>query len=271
MKNIIFSLLIIFCVNSLHVTAQNANQKRIEELQIEIKNAADAGNFEKAAELKKEKETRLAIEEALKNQDFETADKLKSSLTKPAAQTNAPKEEVKKQPQETVDKTPVSNAKPTTSVLGKKVYFYADFSPAGLAINTSSAPRLGYAVQVKIGNKFFFNSNESAFRIGLDVNWLSVLPAFINGKLNMQVSGMKVGVAGGYAFTDDLGIDFNANFGPGVHSQLFNQSPVLALVANPQVRFLYKKLSVGFDYQYFFGPTSTFSMNYIGLTIGVRR
>ncbi|MEX1191480.1 MAG: UvrB/UvrC motif-containing protein [Brumimicrobium sp.] len=72
---IVFSLLIPHCSFT-----QNSEKARISEIEQEISKAVDKGDYEKAASLKKEKETLEAIIVALENGDYEKAANLKEGL-----------------------------------------------------------------------------------------------------------------------------------------------------------------------------------------------
>jgi protein-arginine kinase activator protein McsA len=79
MKKIVLAVLISL-ISTLSIGQESPNQKRIKAIPLEIQQAVKSENFEKAAELKKEKELREELEKAIKSEDFAKASQLKSEI-----------------------------------------------------------------------------------------------------------------------------------------------------------------------------------------------
>lgn len=73
-------LIFLITVISFSVSSQTTNDERISEIPSEIRAAITAENYEKAADLKKEKELRMQIKDALVKQDYERAKNLNMQI-----------------------------------------------------------------------------------------------------------------------------------------------------------------------------------------------
>jgi len=284
MKSIKCLLIVCFTFLSLNSFSQSANKVRLDEINIELAEALEKGDYDKAAKLKEEKTIRLEIEEAIINQDFEKAEKLKASL-------EAKSTDEEQQPKETTQSTnptskkeikPVEEASGKPGINSKNIYFYMDFGIGAATIDSfyskylysgtgisPSTARL--AIDLKIGTKFYFNAKDSKMRIGLDVNWLSLNPqlgGYVAPALNLSI--LKPGFAFAYSFNDKIGIDAAFNLGTNLFFHPDESIFAAGLNLNPHVKFQMRKFCVGFEYQSQLHLTDSFKTNMFALTAGLK-
>ena len=149
----------------------------------------------------------------------------------------------------------------------KNIAFYMDL---GFGPITGYTYGPYFSIDLKIGNKFYFNSNDSKTRFGLDVNWLSLNPHFVwfdelpPGNLSVAKPGFTVA----YSINDKAGIDFAINLGPNFHfSNGFNAA---GLNINPHIKFQIANFCVGIEHQAQIHITDDFTTNLIAFTAGFK-
>lgn len=271
--------ILFFLMFSLGCHSQSSNQIRLDQLTTEMDAALAKGDYETAAKLKEEKVIRIEIEEAIKNQDFEKAERLRASLdnsnTETQTSTTISTEQSEKPTKSVKEKAPVSEPDVySKGVMGKKRgYFIADFSPAGFSTFQaySTFSTIHYALQIKLGSNFYLNSNDSKARVGIGVNWISIAPMFRSGSALINFSPLKPGFIFGYAINDKIGIDAGFNFGADFLMDPYNEWTVVGLNFNPHLKLILNKFTLGIDYQNILGLTDYVRMNYFGFTLGIRR
>ena len=269
---------------------QNQNKERINELDGLIQQAVDKGDYDKAAILKEEKTIRLDIDKAIAENDFEKAELLKAKLKKLGSNNDESKQEAttvetnsNDKKEENVETVPQKSEKESSgkpAINSKNIYFYMDFGIGAATldtyytkylISTATASSARLAIDLKIGTKFFFNSNESKMRIGLDMNWLSLNPqlgGYVAPAVNISL--VKPGFAFAYSFNEKMGVDAAFNLGTNLFFHPDESIFAAGLNLNPHFKFQISKFCVGFEYQAQLHLTDSFKTNMFALTAGLK-
>jgi len=260
------------------------NEKRIAELPQLIERAAAENNFEEAGKLQKELRIREDMQEAVLQKNYERAAELQRQLDGKTVN-----DETIRAGSETPSPVVVSaSLRPPTFDPRKKFMLYVDFSPIGISLfgytdymydwqtgfsYPVSVTESRYALNFKIGNRFYFGRAEGRkLRVGIDVNYLSLNIAPSIGSLpNLTFSLVRPGVVLNSFITEDLGIDFQFNAGLMTSFSDYIGFSMAGVSFNPQVKFWYKKISAGIEYNLGFLPSDELRFQYIGLSIGIRK
>lgn len=155
-------------------------------------------------------------------------------------------------------------------------YYYDEF---GNYIEETSPSRQSYAsISIRLGNKWYFGSNEK-WRPGIQVTYLKLGLYFNPNATNPgrnSVSLGNVGFANVFKFNEKIGMEANANVGFTAMNMLppwFNNTPAAGVNYGVEVKFRYKALAVGLDYSRMeanFKSTKYTSMDVISVTIGAK-
>lgn len=283
---LIFVLGITFGINAQEVS----NKQRLSELPELIEKAAAQENFSEAAKLQRELEIREELELAIKDKDYKTA-----------AQK---REELNNLNKETTTQASSTSTRPTSSRPGGRngndnTKFYLDITIAGMDfyafdretyfdiydengwyigtdVQTFRERELMYAFNLKLGSMFFFGKSDNKFRLGLDVNYLSLnlgLGGMQNNPLpHLNFSVARPGIIGTLSFKENMGMDFKVNGGLMLLISQYNPNPlpVIGYSVNPQVKFWINKIAVGLEYNYGRLPANNIGFNHMGLSFGFR-
>jgi hypothetical protein len=278
------ALLSFFMVVLLPGIAQElTNEQRIAELPALIEQAAAKSNYEDAGKLQRELRIREDLREAVLQKNFERAAELQRELEgKPQPQPQVAIESTPPPPTVTVNRPSKIEFDPR-----KKFMLYLDFSPVGLSLftydtyvydqngfaSTILTTRSRFALNFKIGNRFYFGRAEGKkLRVGIDANYLSLnIAPSLDELPSLTFSLVRPGVVLNSFITDDLGIDFQFNAGLMTSFSDYIGFSMAGASFNPQVKFWYKKLSAGIDYNLGIFPDDNLRFQYIGLSIGIRK
>jgi hypothetical protein len=275
----------VFCLATAFLFAQQVNnEERIAQLPALIEKAAEQGDFDEAGKLQRELRIREDMREAVLQKNYERAGELQRELDgRPA-----PDQKVNQTTVTTVQTTPVNQSSSRDFDPRKKFMLYVDFSPLGLSLfsyNTYeydwqtglsypvAETRARFSLNLKLGNRFYFSKAEGRkLRVGIDVNYLSLNIAPSLAELpNLTFSLVRPGVVLNSFLTEDMGIDFQFNGGlmTSFSDYIGFAQPGFSL--NPQVKYWYKKLSVGLEYNFGLMPKDDLRIQYIGVSIGIRK
>jgi hypothetical protein len=263
MKRILL-LLTFVSIAGISFTQTTNNEKRLSVIEAEIKAAAEAENYELAAKLKNEQKLRLQIKEAITNQDFDEAERLKNEING----TTTPEKPIEKTSgEQTVIETKSTgnnNNTTTSSRKNKGVSTYVLFAPLGYS-RWDVYDENAYALSFKIGNKFYFNSkSDSKWKFGLEMEWFN--PTLMtDGDIYMALSFLKPGFGATYYLNDKMGIDLGFNLGPQLFIYEFDDLEDIGLDATIHAEFFIKKFAFGVNLQNF---TGFYDYEYRNLTMG---
>lgn len=115
---------------------------------------------------------------------------------------------------------------------------------------TNGADEIGlFAFNARIGSKWYLGENKK-FRAGAQLTYarmgFSVVRNFGTTYAFFNFIPVNPGFTGYLAFNDKMGLETNLNVGPGF---TFNKRSILVGVhVNPEVKFRYKALALGFDF-----------------------
>jgi hypothetical protein len=242
------------------------NEKRLSVIEAEIKAAAQAENYELAAKLKNEQKLRLQIKEAIANQDFDEAERLKNEINGVTTEETPIKSN---SVEETVIETqtkgnPNNQTSNSYSRINKSTSTYVLFAPISYS-RWDIYDENAYALSFKLGNKFYFNSKSaSKWKFGLEMEWFN--PTIMtDGDIYLAVSFLKPGFGTTCYINDNMGIDIGVNFGPQLFLYEFVDLEDIGLDATIHTEFFYKKFAVGFNLQNF---TGFYDYEYRNLTLG---
>ncbi|MBW7867704.1 MAG: UvrB/UvrC motif-containing protein [Brumimicrobium sp.] len=275
-SKIIFLLLLTVLVTNTSFS-QVSNKERIESIKIEIQQAVDASDFDKAASLKKELDIRLEIEEAVKAGDFDRAQSLKTQLNggqtqqPPVSQQNN-NNQAENSPIIRQDNSSTETINPThNNRLLKKNSFYLKITPfigvttTSYFINNyssydyytnsnynsySSPPTLGTPViSVLGGNKFMFGPKNKNFRAGLDMKWFDLNIYQYGGFDGIMILANLInpGAAFAVAFNDKIGLVASFNLGLSIMYGIsdYYEDGGVGLAEEFSISFHRKKLNFG--------------------------
>lgn len=300
MKKLITALFFVLFATALN--AQSNNTERLQQIPTEINAAVEAGDFDKAAELKREREIREQIQAAIEAGDFDKAAELKAQLngnTAPAKvsdetnntgdigitkKTGTPKKKTATPDSKNAvrENKITSNGVFIEALIGSANYQYAyyvdnPFGPENFVSGYENVSAL--AIGFKFGNKFYFGGKDNPFRIGLNVHWVE-LNALLGGfhEPSVQIAVVNPGIGAAWAFNRSLGVEANLNFG---FSSLFigdfedqsgaNQIGGYGVGFTPQVKFRFRALAVGFESNILNAINiETMNSRIFGVTIGAK-
>lgn len=275
MKNLLTLLLVLFVVNL--SLAQSKNKERLDEIDNLIEQAVEAGDYDQAAQLKKEKTIRLDIEKALADQDYDKAEELKSELERMenGQKNEAVREEkVEEKTQESNVRVAENNSEPSS----EKQYIHKH----GFAMDILLQFNPGYTgigPAIQLGNKWYFG-HGSFFRPGLQVLWgrigfYGMINSVYGGGIIPTIAPVNVGFCGAFSFNNKVGIETNLSMGliltnrptttyvpggyeydyfydtytyvPGYYD--YDTEFGVGFNIGPAVKFRYKYLAIGIDYR----------------------
>lgn len=283
MRKLVTTLM--FCLATAFLFAQQVNnEERIAQLPALIEKAAEQGNFEEAGKLQRELRIREDMREAVLQKNYERAGELQRELE------GKPQLESTKATTSTTQTNSSTRSSRREFNPRKNFMFYVDFSPVGVSMfthkaylydwqtgvsYTSTITNSQYAFNVKIGNRFYFGEAEGKkLRVGIDMNYISLNMSLIDlfdaPFPDLTVSIVRPGVVLNGFITENMGIDFQFNAGI-MHSATQYEGFASGLSFNPHVKYWYKKISAGIDYNFGFFPRNDLRVQYIGLTLGIRR
>jgi hypothetical protein len=274
--------------------AQTSNEDRLKELPTLIEEAGSNKDYKLAAKLEDELAIRKDLKQAVDEEDYKTATTLREDLydlesgnynrnktNEEAAEIDEDKEENK-----------IDNS-----------IFYLDFGVAGInmydftrsafvetydqsgnytGVQEQQIPESHnmYSINFKLGHKFYFGPGARKFRIGIDVNYLSLnLGLNLNDEFilpNIAFSTPSPGFVMTYHINDNMGLDFQTNVGIMFMLSEFNDLPLPTpgIAINPQLRFWYNKLGIGLQYIHHRVNTlnniNNFTLNHAALFVGLR-
>jgi len=281
-------LITLSCVffTSILFSQEVSNKQRLAELPELIEKEAAKENYELAGKLQQELEIRENLEVAIKEKDYKKAAQLREDLNN-----------LEKKPSQTQG-TPSPSPRPVNSK-NKNAVFYADFTLAGMNMysyndvffdymydengyyigmseNTVRQTDLMYAINIKLGSKFYIGSSENKFRVGIDANYLSLNLGIHSDSYgvipNLNLSLARPGVVFTILLNENMGFDFQANGGLMLVLSEYNSSifPMIGYSINPQVKYWYKNIGVGLEYNFGGLPNDDVSYHHFGLSFGLR-
>lgn len=293
MRNLICLLFCLVLVNL--AIGQTSNEDRLKELPTLIEEAGSKKDYKLAAKLEDELAIRKELQKAIDKEDYKKATALREDLydlendnyNRKKTNVDAADEELTNQ-----DDNSLSNS-----------IFYLDFALAGINMydfnrtvfvdtydengnytgtqeqELPESHRM-YSINFKLGHKFYFGPGAKKFRVGVDINYLSLNLGFnLDDQFilpNIAFSTPCPGVVMTYHINDNMGIDLQANTGIMFMLSEFNDIPIPApgFAVNPQLRFWYNKLGIGLQYTYHRINTlesiDRFRLNHYGLFVGLR-
>ena len=230
MKLIVLSFLLMVSFHYRSV-AQISNQERLVEIEQEIREAVNQGDYALAARLKQEKDIRIQIKDAIERKDFERAAELKEQLEAANNQKeNTPQSSIAPVPKtEDTERTPSSTqespARERWVPLNNLTWYRA--TKSGVYFNGLIGVMNHYSMQFsrsgddarggRIGYKFFFGEKESRSRAGIDLMFLSILGSDTRSLGNaFQISVVNVGGTWAGAVTRKSGVEFTLKSGPNI-------------------------------------------------------
>jgi TolA-binding protein len=122
--------------------------------------------------------------------------------------------------------------------------FYMDVM-AGVAF--ASYYGAGPGVGFRIGNKWYFGSNEN-YRIGIQAAWTKVGLYILDEELAIHLSPVNVGLLNLIKLSENTGIEANLTLGFNLMVFPDDEEIYMGFITNPSVKFRYKKLAMGLDY-----------------------
>ena len=294
MKNLFCVLLCLMAVNL--AMGQTSNEDRLNELPKLIQEAGDNKNYKLAAKLQDELEIREELQIAIDEEDYKKATALREDLYDlengdyKSEESNAELAEEEEEQDENAKDNSVLYLDFTIAGLNSYAYTNSEFvetydqngNYTGMQEQDIRNDARMYGINLKFGNKFYFGPGARDFRIGLDINFISLNIALGRNYEyflpNINFSGPCPGFVMTYHLNDNMGIDFQANAGFMFLLSEFNDIPLPSpgLAVNPQLRFWYNKLGVSVQYTYHqanelggdFNDRITF--NHLGLSVGLR-
>jgi hypothetical protein len=293
MKNLIC---ILFCLMVVNLSiGQTSNKERLKELPALIEEAGTNKDYKQAAKLQDELEIREELQQAIDREDYKKATALRENLYD-LENGDYNSDDSNSDIAEEEEETKGGNSKDNSvlymdfTVAGINSYAYSttDFvetydqsgNYTGLQEQTFDVDERMYSINFKFGNKFYFGPGTRKFRIGLDINFISLnIGLNLEEDLivpNLDFSTPCPGFVMTYHLNDNMGVDFQANAGIMFLLSEFNDIPLPApgLAVNPQLRFWYNKLGVGLSYTYHQVNTldniDRLTLNHMGLFVGLR-
>lgn len=114
---------------------------------------------------------------------------------------------------------------------------------------------LNAGISFKLGSKWYFGQRNK-WRPGIQVSWLRLgiyvndFDDFAYGLLAgpKLLAPVNVGMTNVFKFTDDIGMEANFTTGFNMDIDMDWGEMTAGLAINPEVKFRYKKLGVGFEY-----------------------
>lgn len=241
-----YFLIILVSFFTINLTAQNTNE-RISAIDKEIKLALDNDNFQKAADLKKEKILVVQIEEAISNEDYQKAADLKEDLSN-LKEGNTYSEIKTKENISTNSKNDFKDER--TSLIMKHGFFIDGL--IGGRIGNIYNPSIG-TFGFKLGNKWYFGKNK-IYRPGIQLTAIKANLAYnINNEyLGVIISPANLGFANVFEFTENIGAEVNLNVGMTMMYDILYQGnsnidAYFGVSVTPEVKFRYKQFAVGFE------------------------
>lgn len=219
----------------------NENYALAEKIKNQLKRIE--GNKAKIEKLEEEKKSAILIE------DYAKAELLENQIE---ALKNGTTPKVIKKVTPEVAASPVPTIVPPTPQPIQETYSSrdADFFKnglymdgyAGLAFGGGSS---GFGLAYAIGNKWYFGSSQS-HQMGFQARWGRVGMYTFNDELLIHMAPVNVGFINLFKISESAGIETNFNFG---YSIFISEDEVGGgLSWNPEIKYRYKKLSVGLDY-----------------------
>lgn len=266
MKNYLFILLLAFV--PYFGFSQTNNQTRINELNTLIDAAVERQDFNAAQKYKKERDTRIEIEDAIKAGDFETAQRLKNNMN--GGQQNAVPSPIENQ---TADNNTDTNAKKQQNNVGEyqkhpsiKRGFYMGLALGGGGVSTAYGGGWGGAFGFFIGTKFGKYEYNKRFRVMFDMEFINLSVIAGNGlsfsyygwedefyntsEPTIGVCLLRPGASFSFAINDNMGIEASAHFGLHIEAVLANSTGHLGVSVSPRFLFRIKKFGVGLKFVY---------------------
>lgn len=282
---LIFVLGLAFGMNAQEVS----NKQRLSELPELIEKAAAQENFSEAAKLQRELEIREELELAIKDKDYKTAAQKREELNNLNKETTT----------QAASSSRPASPRPGGRNGNENTKFYLDITAAGMDIygydrvtyvdiydqngwyvgtdmNLVRERELMYGFNLKLGSMFYFGQSDRKFRLGLDVNYLSLNLGF-GGMQNsilpfINFSVARPGILGTLTFKENMGMDFKVNGGLMLLISQNNPTPlpIAGYSVNPQVKFWINKIAVGLEYNFGRLPSENVGYNHLGLSFGFR-
>lgn len=265
------SILLISLFFSLGTFSQvSENQARISELKQSIEKVAANSEYRLAGEYQSELRIREEIEKALDNGDIHLAGRLQAKLER----------------KEYLVPT-TSKYKPPTHLEKaerRRTYFFVDVITMGynnyyseftyfdgLSYYTPIERVNSFTVGYNIGQHFYFGPPKNGLRFGLSMNYIGLsamrFGAFVSGA---NYNLFRPGVVINKFFNEDIGIDFSVHFGTTLLDSGSSTAPnnIYALSFSPHVKFWYKNLTVGLQYNYASMIYYNATLNNLNFTVG---
>lgn len=244
------TLLALLVIAFTNIIAQD-NSTRLQLIDIDIEAAVKNQDYDKAAKLKKEKVYLIEIDKAVAAKNYEKAAELKKEL-------NELKEEgsiVEKKEKTSFDSPILKNG------------FFIDGTFGG-KIKTNQTIAL-LSIGMKMGNKWYFG-NGKVYRPGIQTIWVkpNLLANISSESVLLQLAVANIGFASIFAFSENIGLEVNANIGYGSLLSFTPEfSSVHGLNTTYEVKFRYKKLALGIDLTnaYYFYNNYSYSSSSLGV------
>lgn len=246
------------------------NQARISELKQSIEKAAANSEYTLAGEMQEELKTREEIEKALENGDIHLAGRLQTKL------------EYKEQLPPALKRKPITHLEKAEF---RRTYFFFDLISMGynnyyseltlfdgLSYYTPTERVNSFTLGFQVGHNFYFGSPKNGLRFGLSVNYFGISAMrFREIVSGANINFLRPGVVINKFFNDDTGIDFSVHFGTTFLDYGSSKAPnnIYALSLSPHLKFWYRKVTVGLQYNFAKMVYYDATLNNLNLTFGV--
>lgn len=281
MKLIVLSFLLLVSFHFRSV-AQISNQERLVEIEQEIREAVNQGDYALAARLKQEKDIRIQIKDAIERKDFERAAELKEQLEAANNQKeNTPQSSIAPVPKtEDTERTPSSTqespARERWVPLNNLTWYRATKSGFYLdgmigAVDHYGVGRFSgfeFAGGARIGSKFFFGEKERRSRLGLDLMYFSALGSEWGAQLGIG----NVGLTWAGGTTRKSGIEFTLVGGTILFFDYFLMSEQvrMGMCITPQMKFRLSFVDFGAMLTYSNALGSNLESLFVGAIVGFK-
>lgn len=268
MKKII--ILLLFAISFTLVSAQENADLSLEYLQTEQNKAIENENYEAAGKYKKAITLKGGIKEAVADENWDKAAEFKRELNN----LNF-KESSRNFDEGYYSSNGLKEFDEREFMEGG--FFMDGMIGAGDAIGFTFDPTL--ALNFQLGTKWHFGEGN-VYRPGLQMTWLrlGIQKAVSSTYFSLNMYPVNIGYASIFGFTDEIGMEVNLNFGAGLNFLLgqfpFDVGVHAGFHINPNIKFRFNSLAIGFDVSSLNGPILTignstwYATNIYSITIG---
>lgn len=142
--------------------------------------------------------------------------------------------------------------------------------------------RSNYSFNFKLGHNFYFGPGSRKFRVGIDLNYISINlgPDFeyLFDEPEIILGLPSLGLIATYHINNNMRVDFKTNSGAMITVNHNNWSyfpfPSLGIFVNPQLNYSFKRISTGVQYLHYrfsnSDDTRSFTLNHFSIMVGFR-